>query len=478
MQLNQLIGCLRKKKIVGDIDGVEVFDICFDGRQAAKGSLFIAMKGGNADGNDFVRQAEENGACAVVTEIEAKADIPVIVVDDARKALSSLASRFYGDPSKKLKVVGVTGTNGKTTTCHMLASILSAAGKKTGVVGTLGAFFDGREFPCSLTTPDPVYFQYLLAEMVKSGVEYCVAEISAHALWFDKEYSVTYKACIFTNLTQDHLDFFSDMSEYGDAKKKLFFSRVSEFSVVNVDDPFGRAIAADSPDAVTYALNNPSDVFCVVEEEGADGTLILMNLCDELCEARVRLVGEYNVCNAMAAAACAWKMGVSMENISLGISSLKGVAGRLEQAAVVNGGRVFVDFAHTPDGLEKSLSSLKRICRGKLYCLFGCGGNRDRSKRPLMGEISARLADFTVVTSDNPRYEPPCEIIAEVEKGIPFGSAYVAIEDREQAISYALRLLNEGDILLIAGKGAERYQEIMGIKYDYSDYTVIKKMMG
>lgn len=478
MQLNQLIGCLQKKKILGDIDGVIISDICSDSRQATKGSLFIALKGGNADGNDFLRQARENGACAVVTEIETKADIPVIVVDDARRALSSLASRFYGEPSKKLKVVGVTGTNGKTTTCHMLASILSAAGKKTGVIGTLGAFFDGREFPCSLTTPDPVYFQYLLAEMVKSDVEYCVAEISAHALWFDKEYSVAYKACIFTNLTQDHLDFFSDMSEYGDAKKKLFFSRVSEFSVVNVDDPFGRAIAADSPDVVTYALNNPSDVFCVIEEEGADGTLILMNLCDELCEARVRLIGEYNVCNAMAAAACAWKMGVSMENISLGISSLKGVEGRLEQVAVVNGGRVFIDFAHTPDGLEKSLSSLKRICRGELYCIFGCGGNRDKSKRPLMGEISARLADFTVVTSDNPRYEPPCEIIAEIEKGVPFGSAYVAIEDREQAISYALRLLNEGDILLIAGKGAERYQEIMGIKYDYSDYTVIKKMMG
>ncbi len=392
---------------------------------------------------------------------------------DTRKALSLVAAAFYGYPSRKLKIIGVTGTNGKTTVTRMLAAILAESGQKTGVIGTLGADFGARHMESDLTTPDPLYLQYMLSEMVKEGMDYCVAEISAHALFFDKEYGVEYAACIFTNCTQDHLDFFGTMARYAQAKKKLFCERQSGFHVLNADDPLGRALAADNPRAVTYAMKNPADVFAVGEEESAAGSLVLLNLCDELCECAVRMAGAYNVDNALSAAACAWKLGADVGAIARGLSSFRGVKGRLERAGKVNGAEIFVDFAHTPDGLSASRGSLKNFCRGRLFCLFGCGGNRDRGKRALMGKIASEKADFTIVTSDNPRFENPVAIMKEIEAGILPSARFVLIEDREQAICYAVRCLQEGDMLLVAGKGAEPYQEIMGIKYEYSDYTVI-----
>lgn len=478
MKLNDLIGCLHAEEIYGEIPDREVSCICIDSRKAVKGCLFVALAGGESDGNDFISEAVRFGAIAVVSEKHTDASVPQIIIKNARRALAMLAQCFYDYPSKKISLIGVTGTNGKTTTSEFLSSILNKSGKKTGVIGTLGAFFDGKEYASDLTTPDPVYFQYLLNEMVSCGVEYCVAEISAHALYYDKEYGVKYRACIFTNLTQDHLDFFGDMNKYGEAKKKLFNERMSDFVVINVDDKFGRKLAEDRGNALTFALESPSDIFCVVEEENIDGSRILMNLCDDLCDMRINLTGEYNIYNAMGAAACAWKMGVDTKTISEGISSVTGVPGRLEKAGEYCGGRIYVDFAHTPDGLFKSIKSLKRYCKGKLYCLFGCGGNRDRSKRKKMGEIAASCSDGVIITSDNPRYEDPLSIMKEIEDGMPCDYPYVCIENREEAIVYAISLLQKDDILLIAGKGAERYQEIMGIKYDYSDYNVIKKVIG
>lgn len=477
MKLKELLQRVRYEEIFGD-ENTEITDVCADSRHACKGSLFVCLKGENCDGHEYAENAVKNGAVALVVERKLPLPVTQVAVSNSRKALSVIAAAKYGYPSDSLKIIGVTGTNGKTTTAHMLAAVLSHSGKKVGITGTLGAKFENRTMSCELTTPDPIYMNYIFSEMVKSGIEYCVSEISAHALYYDKDYAINYEAVIFTNLTRDHLDFFGNMQNYADAKKKLFFERRSKYSVINVDDEFGRKLAFDTPNAVTYGIKSPSDVFSVIEEETVDGSVALINLCDELCECEINVLGEFNVYNAMAAVACAWKMGISVFNIADGIYDFKGVKGRIEKAGEINGAYIFVDYAHTPDGLLKTLSALKKVCEGKLYCLFGCGGNRDQGKRKIMGETASYLSDFVIITSDNPRFEDSVEIIKEIESGIVDGKDYVCIEKREDAICYGIKSLNTGDVLLIAGKGAETYQEIMGIKYDYSDYNVIKKLIG
>ena len=304
-------------------------------------------------------------------------------------------------------------------------------------------------------------------------------EVSAHALYFDKIAGLKFEAGIFTNCTQDHLDFFADMKEYAAAKKRLFEGGRCRFSVLNSDDAAGREIARFAPSPVMYGLKNPADVFAVDVEERITGVSFVLNLFDELYEIRLKMPAVHNVYNAMAAATCAKLLGINIGTIAGGLSSLKSVPGRLECAGSFNGAHIFVDFAHTPDGLEKSLQSLKKLCKGRLYCLFGCGGNRDRSKRPLMGAIAAKYADFLIITSDNPRYEDPFDIIREIEEGVkPSGKAYITVTDRETATEYAVHLLKEGDVLLVAGKGGETYQEVMGIKHSYNDNTVIKNIIG
>lgn len=480
MKISELLKDVPLKKVSKTLIEEEATDVVFESKRVTKGSLFVSL---HADKEEEA-EAKRRGAVAIVcegetangeTREEEEEKERKIFVNNVRVALSLLAGNFYANPSKKLKLIGVTGTNGKTTVTNMLASVFQAAEKKVGVIGTLGAFFGGREYPCSLTTPDPVYFQFLLSEMVKGGVEYCFAEISAHALFFEKESCVSYRAVVFTNFTQDHLDFFEGMSSYFAAKQKLFLARNSEYAVLNADDECYQELIAPNKKTITYALKTPSDAFAVIQEENLEGTLALLNVNDELIEVKLSLLGEFNVLNALAAAVVAREEGISSQVIGAGLSSMKGVAGRLERAGEKNGGNIFIDFAHTPDGLEKSLLALKKFCKGKLYCLFGCGGNRDKGKRPKMGKIASEIADGIILSSDNPRYEDPFEILKEIESGVKNGCPTVIIEEREEAISYAIHLLQKGDILLVAGKGAERTQEKMGIKREYSDDTVIKR---
>ena len=289
---------------------------------------------------------------------------------------------------------------------------------------------------------------------------------SAEAL--EKVCSVDFAACIFTNCTQDHLDFFGDMENYKRVKESLFIQGNYAFALVNTDDALGVKIARECKNARSYGIVNPSDNFAVIEEESLNGSRVMFNLNDELCDAQLRLTGKYNVYNALAAAACAHELKIDSEYIARGIYAVEKISGRLESVGSIHGGQIFVDFAHTPDGLENALSALKERCKGKLLCVFGCGGNRDAGKRPLMGEIAGKLTDFCVLTSDNPRYEEPYTIISAIENGYRKHSRnYVVVQDRRKAIEYAMRRLQTDDVLLIAGKGGENYQEIMGIKYDY-----------
>ncbi len=484
MRLSKLIQSIEVRKIAakdGDFER-EIDGLFIDGRKCCENGLFFCLSGGKNDSHAYARQAMKNGAVAIVVERELPLEILQIIVEDSRLALGVLASTFYGNPSQELKVIGVTGTNGKTTVSYMLESICREGGKITGVIGTLGIRYGEKRKENPLTTPDPIELQKTLAEMLLCGVEYVVMEVSAHALYYKKTAGVRFRACIFTNLSQDHLDFFSSMQAYRQAKLDLFSPDVCPLAIVNGDEDMGREIGRLREKAgcktVLYGLNTPVDAFAIVTNESLRAVECMLNINDILCRVGLSLSGRHNVYNALAAAACAVELGFSPKTIAGGLTKLKGVEGRLQRVASFRGAEIYIDFAHTPDGLQKSLEALKGYCEGRLICLFGCGGNRDASKRPLMGEVAAKLCDFAVLTSDNPRYEDPLDIIAGIERGYRrFSSRYVIVSNREFAIDYALEFLRAKDILLIAGKGGEKYQEIMGIKYDFNDHATVSRIL-
>lgn len=478
MKLETLIKDIPYSEIIGNSD-VEITGLCTDSNKVKKGELFICYVGVKHDSHEFIEQAQHSGAAAIVCEKHIKTDLPVVIVKDGRAAVAPLARAFYGYPDRKLKIVAVTGTNGKTTTVHMLKSIFDKNGNKTGIIGTLGISYCDKFISPELTTPDPIFLHGVFSDMVKCGVEYVFMEVSAHALYFNKIEGLRFVAGIFTNCTQDHLDFFGNMTDYANAKRKLFEGGRCEIAVVNSDDGLGASLINKTGGAYSYGLNNPADSFAVDITEKIDGTSFVINLSDELYDVKLPLPGLHNVYNALAAATCAKALGVEIEKIAEGLNSLKSVSGRLERVGGYNGGEIFVDFAHTPDGLEKSLSCLKKLCKGKLYCLFGCGGNRDTAKRPLMGEVAGKIADFLIITSDNPRYEDPYDIISQIEAGVKkTGTKYVTVTERDMATAYAINLLGKDDVLLVAGKGGETYQEIMGIKHQYNDNTIIKRLIS
>ncbi len=475
MKLSVLARETAGARLVGG--DAEIKGLRFDSRITENGDLFFCYRGTHSDSHAYAAEAERRGAVAIVCEREADVNLPQLIVSDGREAMARIAAGFYGHPEKKLSIVGVTGTNGKTTVSQMLYRILECDGRRAGVIGTLGGKFPSAEIAPTLTTPDSVFLFSLLADMVRAKTEIAVMEVSAHALALKKEVPICYDTAVFTNLTQDHLDFFGDMQSYGAAKKSLFTPQRCRFAVINSDDPFSRELIGEVP-YISYGLDAPSDSFALIRREEIGGTRALLNLNDELCDAEICLTGRHNVYNALAAATAARRYGVGAEAIAAGLKSTR-VDGRLECVARHRGAEIVVDFAHTPDGLEKSLLALKEYCTGRLIVLFGCGGNRDREKRPLMGATAARFADFAVLTSDNPRFEEPLSIISEIERGFRAVSRnYTIVEERERATEYAIGMLREGDILLVAGKGGEREQEIMGIKYGYSDKTVIENILG
>ena len=473
-ELGRQIAC----KSAGAARDAEIAGISVDSKHILPGDLFVCFAGGEHDGHDFAAEAVEAGAAAIACERELPLPVPQLIVPDGRRASGELAAAFYGHPERKLKIVGITGTNGKTTTAHMLASVLTAAGKACGIIGTLGIRYAGRTIAPALTTPDPVFLYKVLADMAEAGVEYVVTEVSAHALYFGKTDGIAFEAGVFTNLSRDHLDFFKTMENYAAAKEKLFAAGCCRIAVVNSDDAEGRKIGRMCEGAVSYGLENPADVFAVDIRENFEGCSYVINLFDELYDIRIRMAGLHNVYNSMAAAACAGMLGVPLPVIAAGLAGLKRVRGRLEYVARCGCADIFVDFAHTPDGLEKSLTALRRHCKGRLLCVFGCGGNRDAEKRPMMGAVAARLADFSVITSDNPRYEDPFDIAVQIEAGLrPLSDRYVIVVDRESAIEYAVGALRAGDVLLIAGKGGETYQEIMGVKHIYNDISAVRSVL-
>ncbi len=477
MKLSELIKDLHYTEIIGSTDR-EIKDITADSNAVVQDGLFVCISGGNYDGHDFIKQVEDYGGVAAIVEKRLDTRLTQIVVNSARQAMSEIAAAFYGHADKKMKMIGVLGTNGKTTTTHLIASILMNSGVKCGLIGTLGVFYGNKFIEPTLTTPDPIELHKTLADMYESGVEAVVMEVSAHAAYLKKVYGLEFETGVFTNLTQDHLDFFGDMESYKKAKISFFRDNACKYVVSNSDDETGREIAETvNGKVLTYGIDSPADVFAIDLNEKPSETTFVLNLFDCIYDVRLNLIGRYNVYNALAAATVCALYGIPPEKVAEGIENLKGVSGRLE--CVYEGDfSVYIDYAHTPDGLKQSLTALKSHTKNRLICLFGCGGNRDRDKRPIMGAISGEIADFTVLTSDNPRYEEPMEILWQVEKGIAEKTdRYVIIQERAEGIRYALGLAQKGDIILLAGKGSEKYQEVFGIKRPFNDKDYVEEYL-
>ena len=475
MKLSELIAGLNVKQIIGNTN-VEIKEVKTDSNFVSEGDLFICISGGNFDGHDFVQQAMYYGASAIVTEKELQISLPQVIVEDSRIAMSVIASNFYGHPDKKLKIIGVTGTNGKTTTTHIIKKILDLSGIKSGIIGTLGAFYGDKFIEPTLTTPDPLTLYKILKDMLEDGVEIVAMEVSAHSLALDKLYGIQFEVAVFTNFTQDHLDYFKSMDEYKRAKLKLFSEFVCKYKVLNADDENYKDFLTASNESISYGIFSPSDVFAMDIKDEGDRSKFILNLFDCVYRVELKLKGEFNVYNALAAVTAVSVVGVRVDDAVYGLENISVVSGRMERV-YSNDFSVYVDYAHTPDGLQKALSTLKTP-ENRLVCVFGCGGNRDKTKRKIMGEISGKFADFTIITSDNPRFEEPMDIIYEIEDGIAkVNKNYVAIQDRSQAIEYAINHAKKGDVILVAGKGSENYQDILGIKHVFKDKDIIEEII-
>ncbi|MDD3397703.1 MAG: UDP-N-acetylmuramoyl-L-alanyl-D-glutamate--2,6-diaminopimelate ligase [Clostridia bacterium] len=474
MKLKELIKDTSVKKVIGNIENIDIENLDISSKNIKKNTLFIAQKGLNVDGHNFAGEAVKNGAVALAVEKEITGiSVPQIVVDNTRKASGNLASTFYGNPKNKLKFVGITGTNGKTSSTYFLAEFLKQAGKKTAVIGTLGTFFNGLHFDTDLTTPDPLKLHKTLDILRKHGAEYVVMEVSAHAIDLKKVDNINFEVGILTNITQDHLDYFKTMNEYAKTKLDWFKNGNIKFSIINADDKHCLSLI-NNPNTLSFGLYNPSDVFAINIEKSARNTEFVLDLLHNVMNCKTNLAGEFNVYNVMATATAALCLGVDLKDIEKTMQKLKAPLGRFSVVELENNKTVIVDYAHTPDSLEKVLKTAREICKGKLISVFGCGGNRDVTKRPIMGSISENLADFSIITSDNPRFEEPESIVNQIETGMK-NSNHIKVTNRKSAIKKALSMIKPNDMTIISGKGAELYQDIKGTKYPYNDFDEIDK---
>lgn len=455
--------------------------ITYDSRRVKQDYLFVAVKGFKQDGHDFIKKAIERGAAAVVMERQAEipGDVAWVVTADSRLALALLSARFYGYPSRKMKMYGVTGTNGKTTTASLLAGVLEAAGEKVGLIGTVCSMIGGKVLPVTHTTPESADLQKLLNNMVAEGVHSCVMEVSSHGLALKRVEGCEFDTVIYTNLTQDHLDFHENMKDYLDAKLKLFSGlgksgkAAEKFAIINADDIYSDNFRKAATGTVyTYGINGPADVMAKEINVSSKGVKFEVEGRWGRCPLKLQITGIFNVYNALAALTAAAAAGVPLETVRNGLEATRGVPGRFELVDQGQDFAVIVDYAHTPDGLEHVLKTARQVTGKRLITVFGCGGDRDRTKRPLMGKIAVQYSDWTVITSDNPRTEDPLKIIGDIEEGVKSswsGGGYVIEPDRRKAIRLAVQTAGKDDVVVIAGKGHEDYQIIGTRKFPFDD---------
>jgi len=454
---------------------VEISDLAYDSRAVRSGTLFFCVPGFTSDGHDFAPRAVENGAVALVVERPLELGVPEVRVDSVRAAMAPAAAAFNGDPTSELDVVGVTGTNGKTTTAFLVRALLEAAGRQTGLLGTVTSVVGGEERAVVRTTPEAIDLQRDFAEMRAGGDVACAMEVSSHALELRRADAIHWAVAIFTNLTQDHLDFHPTMEDYFTAKRRLFEAG-PRAAVINVDDPYGRRLAAELPEAITFGIGSPDAGLRATDVAFAlTGSTFTVDGLD----LRTPLPGRFNVLNALGALAAARALGVADDVSAEALATAGRVPGRFEPVDAGQPFAVLVDYAHTPDSLENVLRAAREIARRRVIVVFGAGGDRDRGKRPLMGRAARALADLVVVTSDNPRSENPEAIIAEIKAGTGNGPGVETMVDRRAAIARAVAAAEEGDVVVIAGKGHEQGQEFEGgRKIPFDDVTVAREALA
>lgn len=456
----------------------EITGLNCDSRKVVPGDLYFCLPGLRVDGHSFAQQVMDKGAAALVVERKLPLDIPQILVEDARAAMSYMAQCFYDYPAKKMRGIGITGTKGKTTTSYLVRAICMQAGYKVGLMGTVCNYIGEDEVPANLTTPDPIDVQALLAKMMEAGCEIYIMEVSAHALDLRKLVGVTFEEGIFTNFSQDHLDYFGTMETYRKAKEKFFDPFYLKHAVVNADDEAAEYMLG-KVDTTTFGVAKPADAYANDIEIHESGVSFLLSWKELQMGLHLGISGIFNVYNAMAAAVACLEMGMKPEDVKAGLEGVTVVPGRIEPLPTHTPYRVILDYAHSPASLESILKTIREFTRGRLICLFGCGGGRDKEKRPIMGEISGKLADFSILTSDNPRLEEPMDILASVEEGIKkTDGEYVVIENRREAIRYALKMGQPGDVIVLAGKGHETYQDIGGKKLPFDEKVVVRELLA
>jgi UDP-N-acetylmuramoyl-L-alanyl-D-glutamate--2,6-diaminopimelate ligase len=462
---------LLAEVIGSDAPAVDVTALAYDNRLVTPGTLFFCVPGFTRDGHDFADDAIARGAVALVVQRPLHRGVPEVLVDDVRAAMAPAAAALAGDPTARLTTVGITGTNGKTTTAFLVRALLEAGGRSTGLLGTVTAIVGGEQHAVARTTPEAIDLQRTFADMLAAGDEAVVMEVSSHALALHRADAIHWSAAVFTNLTQDHLDFHADMEDYFLAKRRLFETG-PEIAIVNVDDPYGARLAADFPDAIRIGLDAPdAQVRATAIEGDAGGSSFTV---DRLA-LRTALPGRFNVLNALGAVVVARELGVDDAAIARGLADAGRVPGRFEPVEEGQPFAVIVDYSHTPDSLENALRAAREIADGRVIAVFGAGGDRDRAKRPLMGAAAAGGADVAIITSDNPRNEDPEAIIAAVAEGAPQAQQ---IADRREAIERAVALARPGDVVVVAGKGHEQGQEFEGGRnVPFDDVTVAREAL-
>ena len=475
--LREVPGVLETR---GDMK-VEIGSLITDSREKTENGLFFCISGMRFDAHKFAPQAAQNGCVALIVEQLVDFDIPQARVENVRSAMAHIAAAFYGHPERELRMVGMCGTKGKTTTSFLMKAILEAAGFKTGLIGTTGNMIGQQHIQSNMTTPDPIDLHRCLRQMRDAGVEVVSMEVSAHAIDMCRLDGVVFEAACFTNFSQDHLDYFGTMENYFEVKKSFFMHGSVINAALNADDESCDKILSDlSIPYLTYGISAESDVYArdiEISENGVSFTIQLRNI--ESVPIAMHLTGMFNVYNALAAASLAMIMGIDKSKICEGLQSVLSVPGRVEMLDTNTPYKVILDYAHSPDALENVLTTVRAFTKKRLIALFGCGGDRDHGKRPIMGEIVGRLADFSILTSDNPRTEDPDVILRSIERGMKKTKGeYIVIENRRDAIRYALEMGREGDVIILAGKGNETYQDIMGVKRPFDEKVVVRELLN
>lgn len=473
MKLSHLLQDIRVK---GAYQDTEILGVAYDSRKVSPGSLFVAIRGYETDGHKYIGAAIEAGAAAILAEEEVESSVPVLVVENSRKALAKVSATWFGYPHRSMRFIGVTGTNGKTTTTYLIKQILELTGRKCGLIGTNQNMIGERILPTERTTPESYELHALFRQMADEGAEDVIMEVSSHSLALSRVYGIPFEVGVFTNLTQDHLDFHGTMEAYREEKAKLF--RMCRYGILNGDDPASEAIQKGATaEIVTYGFKNSCDLSAKEIHMCACGVAFCAEYKGMAEEIKLGIPGEFSVYNALCAIGAALMLGVRMEDIKNGLALSHTVQGRAEVVPLGLPFTVMIDYAHTPDGLENIIKTVKGFAKGRVITLFGCGGDRDKTKRPKMGKIAGELSDFSIVTSDNPRTEDPDAIIRDILAGMTeFQGKYAVVTDRKEAIRYALEIGKPDDVVILAGKGHETYQIVGKEKHDFDERVILREL--